>query len=304
MPATKTQYENHGRLAWAAGAGAILLMLLSACGGGEGDLPLQLRPTRTPSPIVESPTPPPTVTPTVPPAATTAPSPRPASDSTPAPPSASTNTPPFPTPTWALPTATPTLAAPTPTLPAEPTVPIQLVLEIRQGTAARYLVKEQFIRRSLPNDAIGKTEAVSGSIVLDSDGVVQSDLSTITVQLRGLRSDEDDRDDFLMDRSLESIKFPLAEYAVEQTPGLPWPLPQDGEAAFQLEGSMTLHGVTSPLTWEVVASFSPDGATGQAKTSFKFDKFNIEKPSLFFLLSVEDNIRLELDFVVSLGPAR
>ena len=61
---------------------------------------------------------------------------------------------------------------------------------------------------------------------------------------------------------------------------------------------MTVHGVTSPATWEVTAQFTPQGASGRARTSFDFAKFGIRKPSLFFLLSVEDLIRLELDFVL------
>ena len=62
---------------------------------------------------------------------------------------------------------------------------------------------------------------------------------------------------------------------------------------------MTLHGVTSKLTWDVVAEFNSGTLTGQSRTSFTFDKFDIEKPSLFFILSVEDDIRLELDFIAS-----
>ncbi len=62
---------------------------------------------------------------------------------------------------------------------------------------------------------------------------------------------------------------------------------------------MTVHGVTSPATWDVTAQFTSLEATGQARTSFNFAKFGMEKPSVFFLLTVEDLIRLELNFVLS-----
>ena len=62
---------------------------------------------------------------------------------------------------------------------------------------------------------------------------------------------------------------------------------------------MTIHGNTSPLTWEVAAQFAPNQIVGTAKTNFDFAKFRLVRPSRFFLLSVEDDIRLELDFVVS-----
>ena len=166
---------------------------------------------------------------------------------------------------------------------------------------ARYLVKEQFARRNLPNDAIGETSEVSGSIRFRPDGTIDPAGSGFEVQLRRLRSDDDERDEFLEEESLESLKFPVAEFVLEQAPGLPWPLPQDGQTEFRLQGEMTVHGVTNTVNWDVTAQFTPQGATGQARTSFNFAKFDLERPSAFFLLSVEDLIRLELDFVLVYG---
>ena len=174
-----------------------------------------------------------------------------------------------------------------------------MILEIVEGTSTRYLVKEQFARRNFPNDAIGETSAVSGSIRFRPDGTIDPAGSRLEVQLRRLSSDDDERDEYLEEESLESLKFPVAEFVLEQAPGLPWPLPQDGQTEFQLQGEMTVHGVTRPATWDVTALFTPQGATGQAKTSFKFAEFGMERPSAFFLLSVEDLIRLELDFVLA-----
>lgn len=175
-------------------------------------------------------------------------------------------------------------------------------MKIQEGSVARYLVREQFVRRNFPNDAIGETSEVNGSITFDAHGNVVSDHSIITVNLRSLRSDDDDRDDFLQTDSLESIKFPLAEFVVEDTRNLPWPLPENRDLQFELLGRMKVHGVTKPITWDVMMRLSPDGLTGQAKTSFEFDTFDMERPSVFFLLTVDDNIRLELDLVGAIIP--
>ena len=66
---------------------------------------------------------------------------------------------------------------------------------------------------------------------------------------------------------------------------------------------MTIHDVTSPLAWDVTAQFGEGTATGQATTSFTFDTFDLDVPRLAFILSVEDNIRVELDFTASVSTA-
>ena len=166
---------------------------------------------------------------------------------------------------------------------------------IGEESRARYLVREQLAGRDLPNDAIGETPDVTGSIVFNQDGSVDPQLSSLTVDLRTLRSDQGRRDRFISNRTLESRRFPFAEFVINEAPGLAWPLPVDLEDTFLLKGDMTVHGVTKPLTWEVSARFDGDQVSGQAKTNFKFDYFDMNVPSVFIVLSVEDNIRLEVD---------
>ena len=63
---------------------------------------------------------------------------------------------------------------------------------------------------------------------------------------------------------------------------------------------MTLHGVTDEITWDVLATYNDEGVVeGKAQTNFSFSKFNLTTPELPFLLTVEDEIRLEIDFKVS-----
>ncbi|MFB3119376.1 MAG: hypothetical protein ACE1Y2_02475, partial [Stenotrophomonas maltophilia] len=66
-----------------------------------------------------------------------------------------------------------------------------MILEIAEGTSARYLVKEQFAHLDLPNDAIGETTAVSGSIRFRPDGTIDPAGSRFEVQLRRVRSDDE-----------------------------------------------------------------------------------------------------------------
>jgi polyisoprenoid-binding protein YceI len=165
------------------------------------------------------------------------------------------------------------------------------------GNEARYRVREQLANLSFPSDAIGKTSAVSGSLVINSDGTLVSDQSKITVDLTGLTSDKGQRDRFVQRNILETSTFPTAEFIPTQISGLPSPWPTSGDLTFQLTGNLTVHGVTRTATWTVTAK-AVDGKelTGTATTTFTFADFNITQPRVPVVLSIADNITLELDF--------
>lgn len=167
-------------------------------------------------------------------------------------------------------------------------------IELTAGATATYRVREQLARLNLPNDAVGVT-AASGVLVIESDGAFGQE-SALTVDLRALKSDESRRDAWLRENTLHTDRFPIARFVPKRQRGLTLPLPAAGTVTFQLIGDMTLHGVTSELTWNVTARLSPGAAAGQATTRFPFAKFSIPVPKLLGLISVEDDIRLELDF--------
>ena len=223
---------------------------------------------------------------------------------------ACSSTEPAPTPTTA-PTAAPTVAPPPTTVPepspqptaagtsARPSVGSSggVSVTIGPGSVARYLVREQLARLDAPNDAIGTTKQVEGTIVFAADGSIDSAQSKITVDMASLVSDSNRRDGYVRSNTLETNKYPTAELVVKSTPGLLWPLPSSGEVAFQIVGDMTIHGVTKELTWQATAQAGDGGSvTGKAKTNFTFDTFDMEIPSVFVVLSVVDDVRLEIDF--------
>jgi polyisoprenoid-binding protein YceI len=171
-------------------------------------------------------------------------------------------------------------------------------LEIAEGTTARYKVREQLAGVSFPSDAVGTTQAVTGAIVVNPDGTIDAAKSKITVDLRTIKSDQQMRDGYVQGRTLEAEKFPMLEFVPKRATGLPKPLPSgmQAQAGFQLIGDMTLHGVTSEVTWNVVATFGNELVAGRATTTLHFDTFKLTKPSLARLLSVDDKIELEIEF--------
>ena len=180
--------------------------------------------------------------------------------------------------------------------PPDPTKPHKL--EVTAGTRARYKVREQLAGISFPSDAVGTTEAVTGAIVIKPDGSIDAAQSKLTVDLKTLTSDQQMRDGYIQNRTLETAKFPTMEFVPKRAVGLPAPLPagMQAQAGFQLIGDTTLHGVTKETTWNVVATFGAELVGGRATTTFDFATFGLTKPTLARLVSVDDRIELEIEF--------
>lgn len=169
------------------------------------------------------------------------------------------------------------------------------------GNEARYRVREQLADISFPTDAVGTTQALSGAIIVGEDGRISPE-SKITVDLTTLKSDRERRDMFIQGRTLETAQYPTAVLVPTAARGLPNPLPKSGSFNFELDGNLTLHGVTHPTTWQVTAQVMDSGLLGTAKTHFSFEDFGMTKPRVMVVLSVDNDIRLEYDF--HLVPAR
>ena len=168
---------------------------------------------------------------------------------------------------------------------------------------ANYRVTEQLARLSYPIDAVGYTQEISGSIYIDKNGKPTSD-SLIHINLSSIKSDETRRDDYLRGNSLETDKFPDAYFLVKDLKNLNisdlTSLTQN-EIKFQMIGDLTIHGVTKSKIWNVEAKTELGSLKGKASMSFPFSDFDMNIPSLFFIISVEDNITLELDFDISVS---
>lgn len=217
------------------------------------------------------------------------------------------------TPTVVLSTPTPTEApaaaqpSPTPTpMPTAPATPISpdssgagrtTFVVVSAESEARYRVREQLVGVDLPSDAVGRTRAITGALVLEG-GQVVSEASRFQVDLRTLTSDQARRDNFIRRNTLQADQYPYAVFVPREVRGLPSPLPSSGEHSFQLIGDLTIRDVTRSVTWEVRARVEGDRVIAQARTQFTFADFNLQPPRVPVVLSVDETIRLEVDLVL------
>ena len=184
------------------------------------------------------------------------------------------------------------------TAATKPVAPVRFVIGTT-GNEARYRVREQLMGKDLPNDAVGVTNAITGSILAYPDGRIVKDSSKIIIDVRTLKSDQSRRDGFLQRRTLETEKYPTVELVPTEIRGFSGKIPASGDVTFQLVGDLTVHGVTHPTVWNVTAH--PDGQdfAGSATTSFTFKDISLDQPKVPVVLSVADTIKLEYDFRVT-----
>ena len=173
----------------------------------------------------------------------------------------------------------------------------EIVINIQSGSVARYIVREQLARWISAKDVSGETELVTGQIRVSPEGVLIPKDSQFVVNLKSLKSDEPKRDNYIRKNALESNKFPEAVFEINAMEGWQGPLPTSGSINVSLTGNMTIHGVTKEITWDLAADVEQDIVNGIAKTEIDFNLFNIKKPRLPFILTLEDTLRLELEFV-------
>jgi hypothetical protein len=189
--------------------------------------------------------------------------------------------------------------------PAPPGPPSAVKLDLIEGTKARYKVAEQLVGVSFGSDAVGTTEAITGTIVLGIDSAINPSQSKLTVDLKSLKSDQSFRDGYLQRNTLQTDKFPELVFVPKKQVGLPSPLLAAARpivVGFQMIGDTTLHGVTSETTWNVVATVTTDTVAGRATTTFPFATFGLAKPTVPFVLSVDDKIVLEVEFRAKRTP--
>lgn len=165
-----------------------------------------------------------------------------------------------------------------------------------EGNEARYRVREQLARINFPSDAVGSTRVVSGRIVFDERGAIVAAQSEFIIDLASIATDSDRRDNYVRRNTLATAAHPSARFVPTGVTGLPFPLPASGEAQFRLTGTLTIREVTKPVSWDVTARFANGSVSGLAKTEFTFADFELPKPRVASVLSVDDDIRLEYEF--------
>ncbi len=252
----------------------LLALAVVACGGAAAPAPAE--PTAAPPPTA-APTPPPA-------AATTAPSPAATDTPTAAAPAptaapAATN----PPPTAAAATEPPPTAAPESPAATDSGRPAFIVGD---GSAATFTVNEKLAWLDLPNDAVMRTESLSGMVYLDGRP------SVVDIDLHSLTSDSDRRDRYVRQRMFPN--HPTATFTVTDLGELPNPLPAGEVITREVAGELSIGGVVKPLTFAVEARRDPNALFILGRTTFTWADLEIPPPNIPGRIQVKDEVQVEV----------
>jgi polyisoprenoid-binding protein YceI len=153
-----------------------------------------------------------------------------------------------------------------------------------------YRVREQFVSLPAPSDAVGRTSAVTGQLVVDGLQVTAVD---VKADLTQLASDKSMRDERMHTMGLETDSFPTAEFTLTE-PIVFASRPAEGTVAKQdAKGSLSLHGVTKNVTISLQARWTGDQIEVAGSLPIVFTDYEITPPSIG-PVTVEDHGTMEL----------
>jgi polyisoprenoid-binding protein YceI len=170
------------------------------------------------------------------------------------------------------------------------------------GSQAGYRAKEKFINQPSETEAVARTSKVTGSMMVSvAGGTVRISHMKFTVDLASLVSQDKyatyqvyQRDFFVRSIYLATDHFPTAVFTSDTAT---FPVPPSGPASVDVNGKLTVHGVTREVTAHVQAQADGDHAEVAGSIAVDMRDYAIEPPDISFtraqpLVIIEYDLKL------------
>ncbi len=215
-----------------------------------------------------------------------------------------------PTAPTAPPEPTATEPAPEPTSPpaAETSMPESAAVEagerqfeiVQAQSEARFLVDEVLL--GADKTVVGATSQITGAITVDPANPSAASISPIIIDARSLATDSSRRNRSIHRRVLGSAsdEFRYITFAPTAIKGIPESIAIGETLAFSVTGDLTVRGVTRPETFALtVTPHSETELSGLGRATVLYADYEIAIPEVPAVASVEDKVRLEIEFVAA-----
>ncbi len=260
---------------------ALLALAAAACGSDPTPVP-------TPTPLASAvETSPPTPTPAVE---------SPAQTPTPAAPAVESSTPDAPAVDSPAPTATATAAVDSAPFERSTGEVDGVVFVVSEGSKATFSVDEVLASGTLPDyEAVMQTIGLTGEVRLDGG------LSQVTIDLQSMTSDQEFRDRYVRSRMFPSDRS--ATITFDDLTPLPDGFTAGDEVATDVVGTLNIKGYDAPLTFAVQARDDGGAVFVLGRTTFTWDDLQLPKPSARSVVSLGDEVRVEVLLALEPQPA-
>jgi polyisoprenoid-binding protein YceI len=157
-----------------------------------------------------------------------------------------------------------------------------------------YRVKEQLAFLGSPNEAVGRSNAVTGTMEVAGDTVEQV---RIEADLTRLTSDEGRRDNAIRQRGLESERYPTATLELAEPIQLASTPVVGQDIRGQGTGRLTVHGVTREVDLNLTGRWSGSTIQVVGQLPVKMTDYQIEPPRFGPVVSIEDSLAVDFNLV-------
>jgi polyisoprenoid-binding protein YceI len=157
-----------------------------------------------------------------------------------------------------------------------------------------YRVKEQLAFLNSPNEAVGRSKAVTGTMQVAGDTVEEV---RIEADLAQLASNETRRDNAIRQRGLESERFPTAILELTEPIQLASAPVQGQEVRGQGKGRLTVHGVTREVELDLRGRWSGETIQVVGQLPVKMTDYQIEPPRFGPVVAIEDSLNVDFSLV-------
>jgi polyisoprenoid-binding protein YceI len=152
---------------------------------------------------------------------------------------------------------------------------------------------------------VGKTDQVAGDIIVDFANPAASEVGTIRINMRTLRTDQEFRDRAIRGQILQTAEDAneFSDFVPTAITGMPASVTVGTPFTFQVTGDFTLKGITRSLTFDVtVTAVSATRIEGVATATIAWADYDITIPEVPSVANIEDEVELTLSFVATAVP--
>jgi polyisoprenoid-binding protein YceI len=174
---------------------------------------------------------------------------------------------------------------------------------VTTGSQARYRVKELFVGETAKHDAVAQTSSVSGGVTVTGDASgYQATAISVIADLTSLHSIDSvagrnvTQRDGIVSRQLDVQQFPNAKFAATSA-SVPGTV-TSSQVDVTVTGSLTIHGVTKPVTATAKAQYVGGRIEIAGSVSINMTDYGVTPPQVPFT-TVDPAATIEFDIFLT-----